>query len=159
MTSPSSEIKIGPGSFIEVLKILPLLTDSRGNGPSFHVIAPSLPNFGFSQGVAKRGFGLAQYAQTCHKLMLKLGYKTYVTQGGDWGFWITRAIGRLYPDSCKASHLNMIWANSPDGKSPMEALADPAQSQSKEDREGLERTQWFAEEGRGGPCQALILRS
>ncbi|CAL3971188.1 unnamed protein product, partial [Diplocarpon coronariae] len=26
------------------------------------------------------------YAETCHKLMLCLGYNEYVTQGGDWGF-------------------------------------------------------------------------
>ena len=37
-----------PGSYIEVLKILPLLTDSSDpNIPSFHVVAPSLPNCRF----------------------------------------------------------------------------------------------------------------
>jgi hypothetical protein len=35
----------GPGSFIEVTKLLPLLKDNK-NGPNFHVVAPSLPNFG-----------------------------------------------------------------------------------------------------------------
>ena len=148
----------GPGSFIEVLKILPLLTKAHGKGPSFHVVAPSLPNYGFSQGVSKRGFALAQYAETCHKLMLQLGYKQYVTQAGDWGFWITRAIGRLYPHSCKASHFNMIWANSPDGKGPIEALRDSSQSFSKEERQGLERTKWFEEEGRGELCQLCSLQ-
>lgn len=67
----------GPGSFLEVVKILPLLTKSDGNGPAFHVVAPSLPNYGFSQRTSKRGFGLPQYAETCHKLMLKLGYNKY----------------------------------------------------------------------------------
>ncbi len=38
--------------------------------------------------------------------MLSLGYNEYVTQGGDWGFYITRAIGLLYPEHCKASHIN-----------------------------------------------------
>ena len=32
----------------------------------------------------------------------------YVTQGGDWGYMITRSIGLLYPESCLASHINMI---------------------------------------------------
>lgn len=57
--------------------MLPLLADTKDDAPAFHVVAPSLPNFGFSQGVKKRGFGLAQYAEVCHKLMLKLGYKQY----------------------------------------------------------------------------------
>lgn len=76
---------VGPGSFLEVTKLLPLIADSEKNGgPAFHVIAPSLPNFGFSAGVKKKGFGQPQYAETFHKLMLALGYEQYVTQGGDW---------------------------------------------------------------------------
>lgn len=132
-----------PGSYIEVLKILPLLssTGSSDDGTKFHVVAPSLPNYGFSQGVSKRGFALAQYAETCHKLMLKLGYERYVTQAGDWGFWITRAMGRLYPGSCRASHFNMVWANAP--------RAEKGKEYEGEDKAGLERTQWFEEEGRG----------
>lgn len=142
----------GPGSIIEVLKILPLLSKPNGNGPSFHVVAPSIPNYGFSQGVSKRGFAVAQYAETCHKLMLGLGYEKYVTQAGDWGHWITRAIGILYPESCKASHFNMVMANSPDGKSTVQILADSSQSLSEEERRGLERTKWFEVEGRGKSC-------
>jgi hypothetical protein len=38
--------------------------------------------------------------------MLSLGYNEYVTQGGDWGFYVTRSIGLLYPEHCKASHIN-----------------------------------------------------
>ena len=66
----------GPGSFLEVVKILPLLTQSS-DGPHFDVVAPSLPNFGFSDAVKQPGFGLEQYAQTIHKLMIKLGYDKY----------------------------------------------------------------------------------
>ena len=74
----------GPGSFLEVSKLLPILADGEKSGPAFHVVSPSLPNFGFSEGVKKGGFGLAQYAEICHKLMQTLGYHEYVTQGGDW---------------------------------------------------------------------------
>ena len=68
--------RAGPGSFLEVEKILPLLT-KNANGVSFHVVAPSLPNFGFSQGPKKRGFGVAQYAEAMHKVMINLGYNKY----------------------------------------------------------------------------------
>lgn len=47
------------------------------NSPAFHVVAPSLPNFGFSSGVTRRVFSLAQYAEVLHKLMIKLGYDQY----------------------------------------------------------------------------------
>ncbi|MCJ1373878.1 hypothetical protein MMC20_005108 [Loxospora ochrophaea] len=139
-----------PGSFIEVLKLLPLLTQSDGSGPAFHIVAPSLPNYGFSQGVSKRGFALAQYAETCHKLMLRLGYKHYVTQAGDWGFWITRAIGKLYPQSCKASHINMVFARSPHfSKHPFLALQHSFQPYTERERRGIERSDWFHKEGMG----------
>lgn len=58
------------------MKLLPMLKGDD-NSPAFHVVAPSLPNFGFSSGVTRRGFGLAQYAEVLHKLMLKLGYNQY----------------------------------------------------------------------------------
>jgi len=61
-----------------VAKILPQLTKGGGgSAPAFHVVAPSLPNFGFSEGTRKKGFGLKQYAEVCHKLMLTLGYPEY----------------------------------------------------------------------------------
>ena len=62
-----------PGSYLEVTKMLPALQQNT-NGVSFHVVAPSLPNFGWSEGTKQKGFGLKEYATTCHKLMLSLGY-------------------------------------------------------------------------------------
>lgn len=69
-----------PGSFLEVTKILPLLKGGDGK-PAFNIVAPSLPNYGFSEGVFKRGFSIAQYAEACHKVMLALGYDQYGKSG------------------------------------------------------------------------------
>jgi len=133
-----------------VLKILPLLANRKPAEPSFHVVAPSLPNYGFSEGVSKPGFALSQYAEVCHKLMLQLGYTEYVTQGGDWGFLITRAIGALYPESCKASHINMIRTNPPKFKTnPLVALQHSITPYSAKEQLGLERSEWFIKEGFG----------
>jgi hypothetical protein len=41
----------GPGSFLEAVKLIPLLTKGAENQPAFDLVVPSLPNFGFSQGV------------------------------------------------------------------------------------------------------------
>lgn len=54
---------IGPGSFIEVQKLLPLLTAASPDHPSFHVVAFSLPGFGFSEAPRKPGFAGKQYAE------------------------------------------------------------------------------------------------
>jgi pimeloyl-ACP methyl ester carboxylesterase len=42
-----------PGSFFEVTKIIRKLAASGNGFPAFHVVAPSLPNFGFSEGTKK----------------------------------------------------------------------------------------------------------
>ncbi|KAF3352350.1 hypothetical protein VdG1_09037 [Verticillium dahliae VDG1] len=114
-----------PGSFIEVVKILPLLTSVD----------------------AESGFGLAQYAEALHKIMLKLGYDRYVTQGGDWGFGITRMVGRQYPEHCLASHLNHVYCKPPELlKNPLLYLQSKLPS-SALDLERKARTDWFFEEG------------
>ncbi|KAK5120924.1 hypothetical protein LTR85_005708 [Meristemomyces frigidus] len=138
-----------PGSYLEVAKMLAALKES-GNGVSFHVVAPSLPNFAWSEGPKKTGFGLKQYAEVNHRLMQSLGYEKYVTQGGDWGFYITRAMGLLYPEYVLASHVNMIRANPPNWTSnPLLALQHSVQPYSERDKKGLARSKWFAEEGSG----------
>jgi hypothetical protein len=82
--------------------------------------------------------------------MLSLGYPQYVTQGGDWGFFITRAIGYLYPESCMASHINMLRASAPTFKHhPILALQHKLTSYSEKDLAGFKRTQWFGKEGLG----------
>ncbi|KAI1794397.1 epoxide hydrolase [Ganoderma leucocontextum] len=77
-----------PGHFLEVRKLLPLLTAGGTDHPSFHVVAPSLPGFDFSEAPNKPGFKGRQYAELLNKLMLSLGYNEYVYQGGDWGHFL-----------------------------------------------------------------------
>jgi pimeloyl-ACP methyl ester carboxylesterase len=92
-----------PGSFAEVQKILPLLTSA-----GFHVIAPSLPGYGFSSYPDEPGFTHRQHAEVMQKVMLKLKYEKYVVQGGDWGSDIARTVAIMYPESVKALHQNMV---------------------------------------------------
>ncbi|EJF59504.1 epoxide hydrolase [Dichomitus squalens LYAD-421 SS1] len=97
-----------PGDFLEVRKILPLLTAGGVDHPSFHVVAPSLPGFGFSEAPRKPGFKGAQYAELLNKLMLSLGYDEYVYQGGDWGHILGTHVVKLHGHKhVKAWHTNM----------------------------------------------------
>jgi pimeloyl-ACP methyl ester carboxylesterase len=127
------------------------LLTATDDGPSFHVVAPSLPNFGFSDAVQKKGFSIPQYAEVVHKLMLKLGYDQYVTQGGDWGFMITRFVGAAYPKHCLASHLNFVRVHQPPTltKSPLLYLRHVLTPYDALDKAGLARTAWFRNEGIG----------
>ncbi|CAJ2510210.1 Uu.00g061100.m01.CDS01 [Anthostomella pinea] len=141
-----------PGHFEEAIKILKPLSGG-GDGvdtPAFDVVAPSLPNFGFSEGTKKRGFAIEQYAETMNKLMLKLGYNEYVTQGGDWGYAVSRGLAHLYPKYCKATHLNFDSASPPEYlKNPILALQHAATPYTAREKHGVGRSKWFSEEGRG----------
>jgi pimeloyl-ACP methyl ester carboxylesterase len=77
-----------------VAKVLPLWTDASPTNPSFHVVALSLPGYGFSQAPSKPGFHIAQFAEVCNNLMLSLGYNEYVCQGGDWGSIVSASSSR-----------------------------------------------------------------
>lgn len=103
-----------PGNFLEVEKIIDSLTNPEEAGQqAYHVVAPSLPGFVFSEGPKGGDFLLKNMAVVDHKLMQALGYKKYMTQGGDWGSMITRIMAIDYPESCLASHVNMVVAGPP----------------------------------------------
>ncbi|MEO8988402.1 MAG: epoxide hydrolase family protein [Rhodanobacter sp.] len=101
-----------PGSFVEMIGILPLLTDPENNGlpgfRSFDVVVPSLPGFGFSPAPAESGKSSRSVAQLWHALMRDLGYPRYFAQGGDIGSGVSTWLARLYPDAVRALHLNFI---------------------------------------------------
>ncbi|KAK0487188.1 Alpha/Beta hydrolase protein [Armillaria novae-zelandiae] len=140
-----------PGSFIEVQKLLPLLTDpSSPEHPSFHVVALSLPGYGFSQAPTKQGFTSAQYAEVGHKLMLALGYDAYVTQGGDWGARITRTIAVKYGGThAKAWHTNFPLGAKPPISRPLLWLKDHLLPLTAFEKAGLEYSKAFDVTGRG----------
>jgi pimeloyl-ACP methyl ester carboxylesterase len=89
-----------PGSFVEMLDVIPRLTDS------FDVIVPSLPGYGFSD--AEPGMSNALMADRFASLMTRLGYDRFFAQGGDWGAGITTYLARRHPSRVAGIHLNYI---------------------------------------------------
>lgn len=140
-----------PGIFIEGRKLLPLLIASSPDHPSFHVVQLGLPGYGFSEGPKKKGFAGKEYAQVGHKLMLALGYDEYVTQGGDWGYFVTRAIASQYgPKHVKAWHTNMPVATPPTFFGhPYLYIKHALFSYTEQELKGLARMQWFRQHGNG----------
>ncbi len=100
-----------PGSVMEFMKVIGPLTDPVAYGGSandaFHVIAPSLPGYGFSGKPRETGWGVPRIAMAWITLMERLGYDRWVAQGGDWGAGVTTAIGVINPAPCAAIHVNM----------------------------------------------------
>jgi microsomal epoxide hydrolase len=115
-----------PGSISEFAHIIGPLTDpSAHEGAStdaFHVIAPSLPGFGFSEIPQGRGFNPEQIAHVVAELMAKLGYERYALAGGDWGAIINRHVANHYPERLIGLHTNFILAAEP----PADASAKQA---------------------------------
>ena len=78
-----------PGSFIEQIKIIDLLTDPTAHGASaadaFHVVIPNMPGYGFSAKPTTPGWDPIRIARAYVELMKRLGYTKFVAAGGDWG--------------------------------------------------------------------------
>ncbi|KAJ6550589.1 Alpha/Beta hydrolase protein [Mycena vulgaris] len=133
-----------PGSFLEARKIVSLLSAKSGDHPSFHVVVLGLPGYGFSEGPSTKGFDMPQYAEVGNKLMLALGYNEYTTQGGDWGFPITRTIALVYGEKhSKAWHTNMFRGAPPPDDSESNAELTP------KEQAALARSQLFLSRGSG----------
>jgi len=100
-----------PGSVVEFLKVVGPLTDPTAHGgkadDAFHVVVPSLPGYGFSDKPAERGWGLPRIARAWAVLMKRLGYESFVAQGGDWGAGVTTWMAKQHVKGLKAVHLNL----------------------------------------------------
>ncbi|MBB5187132.1 pimeloyl-ACP methyl ester carboxylesterase [Zhongshania antarctica] len=103
-----------PGSILEFMKVIGPLTNPTAHGGSaddaFHLVIPSLPGYGFSGKPTGTGWGLERIAKAWINLMARLEYSEFVAQGGDWGSFVTSAIGQIHPPQCRAIHINMALA-------------------------------------------------
>jgi len=129
-----------PGSVVEFLNIIGPLSDPRAHGgdPSdaFHVVAPSLPGYGFSGPTRERGWNPRRIARAWSELMTQLGYERYGAQGGDWGSAVARELAGLDADRVVGIHLNLFMAPAP-------ADFGGPQSLSASDRQALASVQQF----------------
>lgn len=140
-----------PGSISEFTKIIGPLTDPAAHGgdiiDSFHIIAPSLPGFGFSGIPTERGYSPEKMAHVLAALMAQIGYDQYALAGGDWGAIINRYLAFNYPDRIIGLHSNMILAGPPadaerrDAVTPEENAARAARSAYMENEVAYQRIQ------------------
>jgi pimeloyl-ACP methyl ester carboxylesterase len=101
-----------PGSFLEMLRIIPLLTDPASNGgdpsDSFDVVVPSMPGYGLSDRPVHRGLNTFAIAGLWAGLMNELGYSRFAAQGGDIGAGVSTVLGLRHAPRIIGIHLNYI---------------------------------------------------
>lgn len=136
-----------PSSFLEMLKILPLLTDPEKYGgnakDSFDVIIPSLPGYGFSDIPSQSGWNVQKIADTWMQLMTKiLGYDRFCAHGGDWGTSITARLGFAYPKHVIGIHTTSVTGGTPSEPHPNTSPLSDAELENRK-----KRAKWFEEEG------------
>jgi microsomal epoxide hydrolase len=117
-----------PGSVAEFLDVLGPLSDpaSHGHDPAvaFHVVAPSLPGYGFSGPTQREGVGVAQIADWFDGIMTDLGYNRYLAQGGDWGASISTQLALRHTEHVAGIHLNMLVTPIPEGEGALIGLTE-----------------------------------
>lgn len=135
-----------PGSVVELMKVIEPLADPArfGGDPAdaFHVVAPSIPGYGFSGVTHETGWDVKRIAAAFAELMARLGYDRYGTQGGDWGSVISRQLGLIDAEHVIGSHYNTLAATPSGDPEEMKLLTD-------KERSFLERGQRFQQQGSG----------
>jgi pimeloyl-ACP methyl ester carboxylesterase len=106
-----------PSSFLELLPLVPLLTDPKAHGidgPAFDLVIPSLPGYGFSQRPARANY--RTIARMWHELMQGLGYERYGAGGGDFGAGVATSMAIEDPAPMIGIHLTTMELRPPTGE-------------------------------------------
>jgi pimeloyl-ACP methyl ester carboxylesterase len=121
-----------PGSVAEFLDVVDPLCDPRAHGgdpaDAFHVVAPSLPGYGWSGPTVEPGWDVRRVAEAWVALMARLGYDRYGAQGGDWGAMVSMNVAALDPEHVAGLHTNMLLAFPTEDPAPLsdDEMADVA---------------------------------
>ncbi|WP_167855023.1 epoxide hydrolase family protein [Mangrovimicrobium sediminis] len=108
-----------PGSFLDFSRLWSPLAAPPTGQPAFHVVAPSLPGYGFSS--TRPGVNAQRMAAQFTALMARLGYPRFLVHGGNWGSLIGTEIARQFPQRVLGLHLTSVSGSAPstDGDFPV----------------------------------------
>ena len=140
-----------PGSIIEQLKIIDLLTNPTAHGATasdaFHLVIPSLPGYGFSGKPTTIGWDPVRIASAWVELMKRLGYTKFVAQGGDWGAIIVDMMGLQAPPELIGIHTNMAGAVPSNVSKAIQTGGPMPPDLSAEERHAFEQLKFFFAKG------------
>lgn len=92
-----------PSSFVEFLRLIPLLVEGD---PSFDVVIPAIPGFGYSDRPTRPN--QIQPSQVFGTLMERLGYDRYMVAGTDVGAGVATRIAIARPAAVIAVHISAV---------------------------------------------------
>ena len=140
-----------PGSVFELLKTVGPLTDPTAHGgraeDAFDLVLPSMPGYGFSGKPTDTGWGPDRIARAWAELMKRLGYTSYVAQGGDWGSPVSSAMARQAPAGLLGIHINLPAVVPPEIAAVLAAGGPAPAGLSDEGTRGVRRAQRRRQDG------------
>jgi pimeloyl-ACP methyl ester carboxylesterase len=147
-----------PGSVIELLNIIDPLSNPTAHGASaadaFDVVIPSMPGYGYSGKPRDLGWSPDRIAHAWDVLMKRLGYTSYVAQGGDWGSIVVDLMGVHAPAGLLGIHTNMAGVVPAEisaylARDVFGAAGPPPSGLSEEENRTFEQLKFFFERGVG----------
>jgi len=139
-----------PSSIAEFVDLIGPLTDPRAHGgdpaDAFHVVAPSLPGFGFSSPLGDTGWESTRAAKAWVELMHRLGYERYGAHGSDIGAGVAGDLGIHDPDRVIGAHV----ATDPTALALIGGmLPDDAEDMTEAQKDRLKELRGWETDGRG----------
>jgi pimeloyl-ACP methyl ester carboxylesterase len=132
-----------PGSVVELLESVGPLTDPTAHGgdaeDAFHLVMPSLPGYGLSSEPTELGWNVGRVGTAWAELMRRLGYTSYVAQGGDVGAAVTDTMGRQGSEGLRGVHVNLLIAAL--------GIADQLPAESEQERTAHDAVNTFMADG------------
>ena len=101
-----------PSNFVELLPLVPLLTEPV-DGVAFDVVIPSLPGYGFSGQPTRPGMHLSRTAALWGELMTRLDYPKFMVSGSDLGTGAEMGLVRDFPERLIGAHYVNVFFGYP----------------------------------------------
>ena len=137
-----------PSSFAEFAGMVGDLVEPA-DAPAFHVIAPSLPGFGFSTPLTSPGWSMSRIARALVELMRRLGYAQYVVHGGDIGAGVAGFVASYDEAQVKGVHFVTDPITAANTATFIPGMADRLDENDPVDKLILDRMDAFTKDGSG----------
>ena len=135
---------------MKIIDPLPIPQPTAGpRADAFDVVIPSLPGYGFSGKPTKPGWNPVTIAKAWATLMKRLGYSSYVAQGGDWGNAISEVMALQQPPGLLGIHTNMAATVPADVSKALSAGGPPPAGLSPEEKHAWDQLDDFYKNGLG----------
>jgi pimeloyl-ACP methyl ester carboxylesterase len=102
-----------PSSIVEYMEVIPRLAAA-----GFHVVAPALPGYGFSDRPSAPGMNSTRIADLFAGLMTELGYHRFLAHGSDMGAGVVESLRRRAPERLIGVHFSNVYWGYPPPESP-----------------------------------------